>query len=281
MSNINTLIGDRIVENIVKGEKDFSFETDDLEGKYVTIDFNGIKSVFGSTFRKNEKPGETVVIPRCTLTLNAVYVDFSRILLMNPLQSSKQEAVSIEDVREQIQQKVISAADDLVQKVSVDKYVNKEMFLKNNQKFIEKISWLLALDDLEPEDLYPSIELTDQDVIYVWLTYDSDDIVERWFYKNLESIRRGRMIQEAAKKKVPEYKNNRLIDLFNILKDMTPDILNIVTVSYDVEIRHFISHDGLLDGIRNRFEDIPAFGGKADDITSVYVGKNLIWKKEN
>ena len=286
MSNINLLIGDKIVENILRGEKDFSFKVDDFERKYVTVDFNGVKSVFGSTFRKDEWPGGIVAIPRRVLFLTAVYSAPSEILLMDPLQSSKPEADTIEDIREQIYPKVVSAAEKLIQSVSANKEDNIEAYRKfinksSTRKAICKTAWLLALGDFELEDIYPLIELTDREVIYAWLNHDTRKIAERWFFaQNPETIKQGKMIQEAAKVKSSEYKDDPLISLFNILKNNKPtDVINVVTVSYGVEMRHYISHDGLLDSIRNRFEDIPAFGNKANDIVRVYVGEELIWKR--
>lgn len=268
MSEFNLLLGNKIVEHIVKGETDFSFIIDAIgvEYKCTTIAANELKFVYATTtviFNRSK-----FSFPSAKFALIAVYSNPNNIILMNGLESTKQEAISFNEIKHTITQKVKAAVCDLVRKIKYGSDDKKQDSKK--AKAIQKIAWLISLDDLDWEDICPELELSDEDIIYVWFTGKHLEIAEQFVRKNYTRLARSKAIYEAAKEKAHEYYNDSLLPLYKKLKLSKSDMFKVYFQRDEGAVFQYISRDGLIDGVRNRFEIIPALGCTADAITGMF-----------
>lgn len=275
-NNKNILVGNAVVDNILKRNKEFSFCVSGVTYKYTTVDYDGVKCVYGSSFKKEEQNEKKSLFPRSLLVLYAVYIDPSRILLLSSLRTTRKQGLSFEESIDMVRGRVLSRIKRITDSIKADDIVVDNSF----SGMVKKLSWIIALDDLKWSDIHLDFETSDQELIYTLMTGDYDGVAEQWVQTHMEVLKNEEAVRSAAEKKSIEFAGNPFVALFKQLKnDEESEVFKIKIENGGKITEHYIFKEGLMRSLRNIFEQIPALGVSADSIVSICADNNLVWEK--
>ena len=284
-ANSNYVVGDAIADNVFQGNTNFSIEVEDKVYDCVTIENKGAKCVYGGISNDFTRGNNFNLYPYQALHLLAIYIDRSKILLLDYLNSTRSGVVSFEEIRHEVIEKVLSAMNDYA-----DQHCEHNDMLSSPSsdaiQMVNKLAWLIALDDFMWEDVYPysASDAENNELIYAALTGNYNEVASSWYFKNFPEVYFGMSCYNAAVKEAEKYKDDPLVDLFKKLKNSEHEVFTLVMSSKGEMYRNLISKDNLLHNIRTRYKSSSWFFNYEDDNYFLKIldsgdGDSVFWKK--
>ena len=280
-ANSNYVVGDAIADNIFQGNTNFSIEVEDKVFDCVTIENKGAKCIYCGISNDFKRGNRFYLYPYQVLHLTAIYIDRSKILLLDYLNSTRSGVVSFEEIRSDEIEKVLSAVNDYA-----DQHCDLDELPTPSSIWVEKLAWLIALNDFFWEDVFPcaASDAENNELIYAALTGNYSEVASSWFFKYYAEVHFGKACYNAAVKESEKYKDDPLVDLFKKLKNSEHEVFTLVMSSKGEMYRNLITKDNLLHNIRTRNDSSSWFFNYEDDDYFLEIldsgdGDSEFWKK--